>query len=78
LNAELVTLSAGATGVGPLLGEEGIANLVRAFRFAGAKSAVANLWTAKDASTLTLKKHFYHHIAECEDKSAALRPPRWI
>ena len=38
LNVELVTLSAGATGVGQLLGEEGIANLVRAFLSAGAKA----------------------------------------
>ena len=54
LNADLVTLSACDTGVGPLEGEEGIANLVRAFLFAGAKSVVASLWTANDPSTRTL------------------------
>jgi len=33
--------------IGPLLGEEGIANLVRAFLFAGAKSVVAGLLGCK-------------------------------
>jgi len=41
LTADLVALSACDTGVGALEGEEGIANLVRAFLFAGAKSVVA-------------------------------------
>ena len=46
LAADLVTLSACDTGVGALEGEEGIANLVRAFLFAGAKSVIASLWAA--------------------------------
>jgi CHAT domain-containing protein len=73
LNADLVTLSACDTGVGPLEGEEGIANLVRAFLFAGAKSVVASLWTANDPSTRTLMERFYRHIADGEDKGSALR-----
>jgi len=40
-------------GVGPLHREEGIANLVRAFPFGGAKSMVASLWA--------LQRHLYHH-----------------
>jgi CHAT domain len=44
LAADLVTLPAYDTGVGALEGEEGIANRVRAFLFAGAKSVVASLW----------------------------------
>ena len=54
LAADLVTLSACDTGVGALEGEEGIANLVRAFLFAGAKSVVASLWAASDTYTITL------------------------
>ena len=73
LAADLVTLSACDTGVGALEGEEGIANLVRAFLFAGAKSVVASLWTADDRSTRTLMERFYRHIAEGEDKGFALR-----
>ncbi len=73
LNADLVTLSACDTGVGPLEGEEGIANLVRAFLFAGAKSVVASLWTANDPSTRTLMERFCRYIAGGEDKGSALR-----
>ncbi|MHB8656231.1 MAG: CHAT domain-containing protein, partial [Terriglobia bacterium] len=73
LNADLVTLSACDTGVGRLQGEEGIANLVRAFLFAGAKSVVASLWAANDISTTTLMQHFYRHLADGEDKGTALR-----
>jgi CHAT domain-containing protein len=73
LNADLVTLSACDTGVGALEGEEGIANLVRAFLFAGAKSVVASLWTANDPSTRTLMERFYRYIADGEDKGSALR-----
>ncbi len=73
LNADLVTLSACDTGVGPLEGEEGIATLVRAFLFPGAKSVVASLWTANDPSTRTLMERFYRYIAEGEHKSSAFR-----
>ena len=73
LNADLVTLSACDTGVGPLEGEEGIANLVRAFLFAGAKSVAASLWTANDPSTRTLMERFYRCVAHGEDKASALR-----
>ena len=73
LNADLVTLSACDTGVEPLEGEEGTANLVRAFLFAGAKSVVASLWTANDPSTRTLMERSYRYIADGEDKGSALR-----
>ena len=54
-------------------GEEGIANLVRAFLFAGAESVVASLWAASDVYTLNLMEHFYRYIADGEDKGSALR-----
>src|SRR5262249_54418009 len=73
LNAGVVNLSAGDTGVGRLEGEEGIANLVRAFLFAGARSVVASLWTAEDPSTRTLMERFYRYIAAGEGKGSALR-----
>jgi len=73
LNADLVTLSACDTGRGRLLGEEGIANLERAFLLAGAKTVVASLWTADDTYTLALMKRFYLHLAEKQDKGTALR-----
>jgi CHAT domain-containing protein len=73
LAADLVTLSACDTGVGALEGEEGIAHLVRAFLFAGAKSVDASLWTASDVYARNLMQHFYRYIAAGEDKGSALR-----
>ena len=73
LAADLVTLSACDTGVGALEGEEGIANLVSAFLFAGAKSVVASLWAASDVYTRNLMQRFYRYIATGEDKGSALR-----
>jgi CHAT domain-containing protein len=72
-NADLVTLSACNTGVGKLQGEEGITNLVEAFLVSGAKSVVASLWSADDIYTSALMERFYTHIAEGQDKAAALR-----
>jgi CHAT domain-containing protein len=72
-NADLVTLSACNTGVGKLEGEEGVTNLVEAFLVSGAKSVVASLWSADDTYTLDLMERFYSHIAEGQDKAAALR-----
>jgi len=72
-NADLVTLSACNTGVGKLQGEEGITNLVEAFLVSGAKAVVASLWSADDIYTSALMERFYIHIAEGQDKAAALR-----
>jgi CHAT domain-containing protein len=72
-NADLVTLSACNTGVGKLQGEEGITNLVEAFLVSGAKAVVASLWSADDIYTSALMERFYTHIAEGQDKAAALR-----
>ena len=72
-DADLVTLSACNTGVGKLQGEEGITNLVEAFLVSGAKAVVASLWSADDIYTSALMERFYTHIAEGQDKVAALR-----
>jgi CHAT domain-containing protein len=72
-NADLVTLSACNTGVGKLQGEEGVTNLVEAFLVSGAKAVVASLWSADDMYTSDLMERFYTHIAEGQDKAAALR-----
>src|SRR5260370_538944 len=75
LSAPLFTtaLSDCNTGVGKLQGGEGVTNLVEAFLVSGAKAVVASLWSADDTYTLALMERFYTHIAEGEDKAAALR-----
>ena len=72
LNAELVTLSACDTAVGKLEGEEGVANLVRAFLLAGARNVVASRWAADDRVTAALMTRFYGHLAQGMDEGEAL------
>jgi CHAT domain-containing protein len=72
LNADLVTLSACETGIGPLQGEAGMASLQQAFLTAGARAVVASLWRVEDHSTTALMKAFYAHLAANEDKAMAL------
>lgn len=73
LHADLVTLSACDTGTGKIEGEEGIAGLVPAFLFAGARSVVGSLWTVDDSATAIEMKQFYSHLGQGEDIAAALR-----
>ena len=73
LNAELTTLSACDSGVGLLLGEEGISNLVEAFLVAGSKSVVASLWGADDTFASALMEEFYRHLARGDDLGHALQ-----
>jgi CHAT domain-containing protein len=73
LRADLVALSACDSGVGNVEGEEGVANLVRAFLFAGAKSVLASMWSAGDTSSTYLTTQFYRHLAQGDDPSVALQ-----
>jgi CHAT domain-containing protein len=73
LNADLVTLSACDVGSGRLVGEEGVANLVRPFLMAGARTVVANVWESNDDFTHGLMREFYSRLAKGVDKGKALR-----
>jgi len=63
-SADLVVLSACDTAVGRLQGEEGIANLSRAFLLAGARTVVSTLWSIDDVAALYLMKRFYLHLGQ--------------
>jgi CHAT domain-containing protein len=71
-NADLVVLSSCETAVGALEGEEGIANLSRAFLLAGARTVISTLWQVDDDASLFLMKHFYAHLAEHKTPAYAL------
>jgi CHAT domain-containing protein len=73
LNAELVILSACDTAVGPLQGQEGVANLSRAFLAAGARSVISTLWQIDDNASLFLMRRFYAHLAAQKPPEEALR-----
>ncbi|HLG97906.1 MAG TPA: CHAT domain-containing protein [Bryobacteraceae bacterium] len=72
LDADLVVLSACDTAVGALNGQEGIANLSRAFLLAGARTVVSTLWEVDDSSSLFLMRHFYAHLGAHQLPAAAL------
>ena len=71
-DADLVVLSACDTAVGPLQGQEGIANLSKAFILAGARTVVSTLWQIDDSSSLFLMKHFYVHLLAKRSPASAL------
>ncbi len=73
LDADLVTLSACDTGLGKVLGGEGLLGLTRAFQYAGARSVFASLWSVSDTSTGELMQRFYGYLKAGESKAEALR-----
>jgi|CZKL01.1.fsa_nt_gi CHAT domain-containing protein len=77
LNADLVTLSACDTGVGPV-GEEGVDNIVNAFIEAGAQSVVSTLWELQDHATAELIANFYANLGRREGKGEALRQAQLV
>lgn len=73
LRADLVVLSGCNTARGTGLAGEGMLGLQYAVRAAGARSTVATLWVADDASTAALTRSFYEHVRKGLPRDAALR-----
>jgi CHAT domain-containing protein len=72
LDADLVVLSACDTAVGPVQGQEGIANLSKAFLLAGARAVISTLWSLDDNTALYLMKEFYAQLAHGTSAADAL------
>jgi CHAT domain-containing protein len=62
LDAELVTLSACQTGLGPHSGSEGYLGFSQALFLSGARSLVLSLWEVDDRATALLMERFYHNL----------------
>ncbi|MBZ0100714.1 MAG: CHAT domain-containing protein [Thermoanaerobaculia bacterium] len=72
LGADLVTLSACDTGLGPVSGD-GVLGLSRAFLVAGARSALVSLWRVADEVAFFQMERFYRELAPGADRAGALR-----
>ena len=73
LDADLVTLSACDSAMGPEMGGEGLLGLTRAFQYAGARTVLASLWSVSDLSTADLMKRFYGYLRAGKAKDEALQ-----
>jgi CHAT domain-containing protein len=60
--AELVILSACASGLGRAVAGEGLLSLTRGFFSAGARRVVATLWSVEDAASAELMEIFYAEL----------------
>lgn len=86
LDADLVTLSACRTALGPTLPGEGVIGLGRGFLHAGAARVLASLWPIDDRATAVLMRDVYERLLD-QDRSpgtalreaqrALRRDPRW-
>lgn len=73
LDADLVVLSACQTGLGQLVGGEGMVGLTRSFFHAGARRVAMSLWDVNDVSTARLMKEFYGSLVSGRSAAEALR-----
>jgi CHAT domain-containing protein len=68
----LVTLSACDTGLGQILGAEGVFGLRRAFQIAGAECLVLSLWRVEDQATSAIMSDMYAKLVLEVQPAAAL------
>jgi len=64
MRPEIVSLSACETGLGKLLGGEGLVSFSRGFFFSGTKFIMVSLWQVGDLSTSVVMKNFYGRYAK--------------
>jgi CHAT domain-containing protein/tetratricopeptide (TPR) repeat protein len=80
LTAELVTLSACETALGPRVRGEGVVGLPHAFLAAGARGTIVTLWRIADRSAADFMREYYRALTAGRSPSAALLAVRqaWL
>ncbi|MHC5002242.1 MAG: CHAT domain-containing protein [Planctomycetota bacterium] len=73
LDCELVTLSGCETGVNSVTAGDELMGLLRGFFAAGARSVLASLWRADDASASEFMRRFYARWGKGADRADAVR-----
>lgn len=63
-NTKLLVLSACETGLGDIMGSEGVFGLQRAFMLAGVEYLILSLWQVPDKETVELMEYFYRHLLD--------------
>ena len=77
LRSDLITLSACETGLGKIVGGEGIIGFSRSFLYAGAKNIIVSLWPVDDEATQKLMVSFYEKLIENNSKSRSLHDAKF-
>ncbi len=73
LNNDLIIMNSCDSGTGDYIPGSGILGFSRAFKYAGAKSLMMNLWPVTDKSASTLTTNFLENINNGTSKSEALQ-----
>jgi len=68
INSDMVVLSACNTGLGKMVGGEGMLGMQRSFFYAGTSTVVVSLWNVYDRSTASFMNEFYKSLLQ-QDKS---------
>jgi CHAT domain-containing protein len=73
LHADLVVLSSCESGVGRIVGGEGMLSMTRGFFYAGARNVLFSLWKVYDKHTNALMQTFYSDVLDGSSYASALR-----
>jgi CHAT domain-containing protein len=74
LDADLVTLSACETALGPYVRGEHFLGFSQAFLLAGSRSVIVSLWPVRDDTTSLLMRRFYQNLLGARSELSAPLP----